>query len=894
MRLLPGGVMYQRLRRFYVTTEPVPSGQSSRRIFRDSSGNIMILFGFLLLPLLGAVGVAVDSSRAYAVRAHLQASLDAAALVGANNISASNRDALMQSYFDANWHAEYQGAATPAPLTVTSDASKGTLYVTTTVDMPTVFMRLFGTNQVAVSAAAGAEKPQGSTLEVALALDTTASMVTMIGTQRRVDAAKAAARSFVDSIFTKPGDTAPSATLEGVYVSVIPFTSVVNVGPSNTSFLATNSTTGVLWAPQSANASLKSWRGCVFERSFYNEGAGYLSNDLTDAPPSVEPYWPYHVVPSSLELYEHCYDYPAPSSEEEGGPPPDVTPVDPPVYVNQDRCYGPVPRGNCKMCLVDGIPEVCSGQTVVPGYSTLCYTGEDRSEIDMSNCPAGTSLCSDSNASWDAVCTETVSVQINSARAATASTSRKTRATTLRSALRMSAHPAAATNTASSGFPLCPVPPTTASDPDVTNGLTDAYTDADYDDDTLYVPYATYIGANGLPFLHPPARDDIAAYTPSMTYNAAVPALINNSTDEDVNSNKVSICCYGGYDSWRDAFWWTQTGRWIAPWSSNTGKNEVKFGGWGNSGCGLPLRPLSEKRADALDLINRIDLVATVSASRSVAPSYSGTLIQQGLAWGWRTLSPKWRGLWKDESGGAIDATLPLDPKSGSVKAVIVLTDGLNALSDPTALRSDGYERWFIANGSYFKSVKEPNLSFPGNANNKKWWLEGFDISAYGLIGRDTTITPAGEEPPADGALSFCRLRQQAAAARPSIVQEPVLANWGCREYDCMLRNASGQCVTSTAGITPSDSVDDAQFGPYFDELERRLIATCTNMRAEGVRPYFILFDVAAHPRKTKTLAALPSCVGSMGGVYDATDVAALNAAFTSIAASLKKLRLTR
>ena len=50
---------------------------------------------------------------------------------------------------------------------------------------------------------------------------------------------------------------------------------------------------------------------------------------------------------------------------------------------------------------------------------------------------------------------------------------------------------------------------------------------------------------------------------------------------------------------------------------------------------------------------------------------YGGTAIKHGMAWGWRALSPRWKGLW----GG--DPTLPLNyDEPLMAKAMIVLTDG--------------------------------------------------------------------------------------------------------------------------------------------------------------------------------------------------------------------------
>jgi Flp pilus assembly protein TadG len=48
-----------------------------------------------------------------------------------------------------------------------------------------------------------------------------------------------------------------------------------------------------------------------------------------------------------------------------------------------------------------------------------------------------------------------------------------------------------------------------------------------------------------------------------------------------------------------------------------------------------------------------------------------GTSTQEGMAWGWRAVSPRWKGLWGDPD-------LPLDYEDSPGKFVIIMTDGAN------------------------------------------------------------------------------------------------------------------------------------------------------------------------------------------------------------------------
>lgn len=69
----------------------------------------------------------------------------------------------------------------------------------------------------------------------------------------------------------------------------------------------------------------------------------------------------------------------------------------------------------------------------------------------------------------------------------------------------------------------------------------------------------------------------------------------------------------------------------------------------------------------------------TIENALSGMTALGNTFINQGLVWGWRMLSPKWRGYW----GGDMDANnLPLNYGTPHMqKAVVLLSDGENYFS---------------------------------------------------------------------------------------------------------------------------------------------------------------------------------------------------------------------
>jgi Flp pilus assembly protein TadG len=61
---------------------------------RDETGSIALVFGLAILPLLLAVGAAVDYSRAMSLKTKLQSATDAATLAAAKKISTLDQSAL--------------------------------------------------------------------------------------------------------------------------------------------------------------------------------------------------------------------------------------------------------------------------------------------------------------------------------------------------------------------------------------------------------------------------------------------------------------------------------------------------------------------------------------------------------------------------------------------------------------------------------------------------------------------------------------------------------------------------------------------------------------------------------------------------------------------------------
>ena len=72
-------------------------------LFVDSSGAVAMIFALALLPIFGAVGLAVDSSLGYLMQSRMSKSLDAAALAAGRVALNDSAELVARQYFDANF-----------------------------------------------------------------------------------------------------------------------------------------------------------------------------------------------------------------------------------------------------------------------------------------------------------------------------------------------------------------------------------------------------------------------------------------------------------------------------------------------------------------------------------------------------------------------------------------------------------------------------------------------------------------------------------------------------------------------------------------------------------------------------------------------------------------------
>ena len=146
-----------------------------RRFRRDTRGNVAIIFGLALIPMLIAGGAAVDIARAYVVENKLQAALDAAALSAAvaTNISDDERIEAAKTVFDANYPDSRLGEDVAQP---TFDVEDGVIVASVAASLETTLMQVAGITEMDVNATTEITVPGLKDGEVVLVLDYSGSM----------------------------------------------------------------------------------------------------------------------------------------------------------------------------------------------------------------------------------------------------------------------------------------------------------------------------------------------------------------------------------------------------------------------------------------------------------------------------------------------------------------------------------------------------------------------------------------------------------------------------------------------------------------------------------------------------------------------------------------------
>ncbi|MGH1479328.1 MAG: pilus assembly protein TadG-related protein [Geminicoccales bacterium] len=229
--------------------------------------------------------------------------------------------------------------------------------------------------------------------------------------------------------------------------------------------------------------------------------------------------------------------------------------------------------------------------------------------------------------------------------------------------------------------------------------------------------------------------------------------------------------------------------------------NDQNNGTGPNLGCGPAITPLVAEKTTILDGIDEM-----------LPWHRGGTMANLGLAWGWRTISPKWRGVW----GGDSPEELPLAYETPSMqKVVILLTDGVNQWYDwPGA-------KWTVDGEDHFSGLPGNN-KYPGSHDDdfKADW-PGADYTAYGRLNEKrlgTSSNNGAKNEINDRMLELCNAMKS---------EDILLYSITFRLNDSSTRSLYEDCATSPDHYFDSPSNGDLQqvFVEIANELSNLRIA---------------------------------------------------------------------
>jgi Flp pilus assembly protein TadG len=238
---------------------------SFERFKRDNCGNVAVMFALALVPLLGAVGAAIDYSRVTEFRNQLIASLDAGVLAVGSQPQMTDTEA----YTTVNdWVGTHmaQDAIGSWQLDSVTQNDQGEIVAMASGKVDTTIARVLGVTEIPISVTSEAVRSIGK-VEVALVLDNTGSMR---GT--KIAKLKDAAGALIDTLAqatTNPDD---------LKIGLVPFSQTVNVGAqyANAAWLdvgGKSASAKSMFLGQEVNrfdlfnAVGKNWAGCVETRA---------------------------------------------------------------------------------------------------------------------------------------------------------------------------------------------------------------------------------------------------------------------------------------------------------------------------------------------------------------------------------------------------------------------------------------------------------------------------------------------------------------------------------------------------------------------------------------------------------------------------------------------------
>jgi Flp pilus assembly protein TadG len=218
---MPGGIVLWRHRSGWAKMQECVKSVFRRNIFvrftRNDSGAVALMFGLAIVPLIIAVGVAIDYARLATARTSAQAAVDAAALAAASVPFTTKADLrkIAKKYVAANLKNTLAEQADVTDFNYSLQDRVVQLSVAGSIK--TTFLAIAGITDMSYGATANSVRAMLGETELVMVLDNTWSMA---GT--KLDALKRAAEELVNALKDDPQAK--------VKIGVVPYGDYVNVG----------------------------------------------------------------------------------------------------------------------------------------------------------------------------------------------------------------------------------------------------------------------------------------------------------------------------------------------------------------------------------------------------------------------------------------------------------------------------------------------------------------------------------------------------------------------------------------------------------------------------------------------------------------------------------------
>ena len=224
------------------------------RFLAERKGNVAILFAIAVVPIIGAMGAAIDYSMANAQRTAMQAAIDATALALVKIMPASQQELNARG---AEWFAANLGTTPITNIQLTITPSTGKLNLEAVGIYKPEIVNVLGVQEFPVGAKSEATWGIGK-IEVALALDNTGSMAW----SGKMTQLKIAANQLLDTLemaAKTPGDAK---------VAIIPFGFQVRLDTAYRDAYWMRYLAGSTYSqPGLSQGQVKiAWQGCVTDR----------------------------------------------------------------------------------------------------------------------------------------------------------------------------------------------------------------------------------------------------------------------------------------------------------------------------------------------------------------------------------------------------------------------------------------------------------------------------------------------------------------------------------------------------------------------------------------------------------------------------------------------------